>query len=52
MIAQALDHGKKGKWTVIMVGGGHFAAAIFQSMHLINKTYISIFRMECKQNNK
>jgi len=35
MIAQALDSGKKSKWTVVMVGGGHFAAAVFQSAHLV-----------------
>lgn len=30
MIAQALDSGKEATWTVIMIGGGHFAAAVFQ----------------------
>jgi len=36
MIAQALDSGRKTKWTVIMVGGGHFAAAVFEGTHLKN----------------
>lgn len=29
MTAQALESGKKAAWTLIMVGGGHFAAAVF-----------------------
>lgn len=30
MIAQAIASGRKHSWTVIMLGGGHFAAAVFQ----------------------
>lgn len=33
MIAQALNSGKKAVWTVIMIGGGHFAAAVFQGIN-------------------
>lgn len=32
MIAQALDSGRQTTWTVIMIGGGHFAAAVFQGI--------------------
>lgn len=32
MITQALNSGKKTTWTIIMVGGGHFAAAVFQGI--------------------
>ena len=32
MIAQALNSGQETTWTVIMIGGGHFAAAVFQSI--------------------
>lgn len=30
MVAQALESGERPTWTVIMLGGGHFAAAVFQ----------------------
>ncbi|XP_036148838.1 ankyrin repeat and zinc finger domain-containing protein 1 isoform X2 [Monomorium pharaonis] len=49
MIAQALDSGKKTKWTVIMVGGGHFAAAVFQDGEpLVHKTFHS-YTVRAKQ---
>ncbi|XP_011308899.1 ankyrin repeat and zinc finger domain-containing protein 1-like isoform X2 [Fopius arisanus] len=40
MITQALNSGKKTTWTVIMVGGGHFAAGVFQNGEaLVHKTF-------------
>ncbi|XP_029036639.2 ankyrin repeat and zinc finger domain-containing protein 1-like [Osmia bicornis bicornis] len=40
MIAQALDSGRKTTWTVIMIGGGHFAAAVFQDGEpIVHKTF-------------
>ncbi|EZA52420.1 hypothetical protein DMN91_012080 [Ooceraea biroi] len=42
MIVQALDSGKMTKWTVIMIGGGHFAAAVFQNGEpIVHKTFHS-----------
>jgi len=38
MIAQALDSGKRTKWTIIMIGGGSFAAAVFHGIHSAIKT--------------
>lgn len=35
MIAQALQRGKRTTWSVIMLGGGHFAAAIFESKNFL-----------------
>lgn len=32
IVAQALDIGKQLPWTVIMIGGGHFAAAVFKGL--------------------
>ncbi|XP_012226347.1 tRNA endonuclease ANKZF1 isoform X2 [Linepithema humile] len=49
MIVQALDSGKKSKWTVIMVGGGHFAAAVFQNGEaVVHKTFHS-YTVRAKQ---
>ncbi|XP_020298776.1 ankyrin repeat and zinc finger domain-containing protein 1-like [Pseudomyrmex gracilis] len=49
MIAQALDSGKKTKLTVIMVGGGHFAAAVFQNGEaIVHKTFHS-YTVRAKQ---
>ncbi|KAG7204038.1 hypothetical protein KM043_001897 [Ampulex compressa] len=49
MIAQALDSGKKTMWTVIMVGGGHFAAAVFQDGEpIVHKTFHS-YTVRAKQ---
>ncbi|KAL0131280.1 hypothetical protein PUN28_002681 [Cardiocondyla obscurior] len=49
MIAQALDSGKKTKWTVIMVGGGHFAAAVFEDGEpIVHKTFHS-YTVRAKQ---
>ncbi|KYQ48057.1 Ankyrin repeat and zinc finger domain-containing protein 1 [Trachymyrmex zeteki] len=49
MIAQALDSGRKSKWTVIMVGGGHFAAAVFQDGEpIVHKTFHS-YTVRAKQ---
>ncbi|XP_066585271.1 tRNA endonuclease ANKZF1-like isoform X2 [Prorops nasuta] len=49
MIAQALDSGKKTTWTVIMVGGGHFAAAVFQDGEpVVHKTFHS-YTVRAKQ---
>ncbi|XP_076666695.1 tRNA endonuclease ANKZF1 [Andrena cerasifolii] len=40
MIAHALDSGRKTTWTVIMIGGGHFAAAVFQDGEpIVHKTF-------------
>ncbi|XP_015111543.1 ankyrin repeat and zinc finger domain-containing protein 1 [Diachasma alloeum] len=40
IISQALNSGKRSSWTVIMVGGGHFAAAVFQDGEaLVHKTF-------------
>ncbi|XP_063972704.1 tRNA endonuclease ANKZF1-like [Diachasmimorpha longicaudata] len=40
MISQALNSGKRSTWTVIMLGGGHFAAAVFQDGEaLVHKTF-------------
>ncbi|XP_015524854.1 ankyrin repeat and zinc finger domain-containing protein 1 [Neodiprion lecontei] len=40
MVAQALESGKNTTWTVIMLGGGHFAAAVFQNgIPVVHKTY-------------
>lgn len=40
MIAQALESGEKTVWTVIMLGGGHFAAAVFQDgVAVVHKTF-------------
>lgn len=40
MIAQALESGKESCWTIIMVGGGHFAAAVFlNGSILVHKTF-------------
>ncbi|XP_076235610.1 tRNA endonuclease ANKZF1 [Calliopsis andreniformis] len=40
MIAQALNSGKETTWTVIMIGGGHFAAAVFQGGEpIVHKTF-------------
>lgn len=49
MIAQALDSGKKTTWTVIMIGGGHFAAAVFQDGEpIVHKTFHS-YTVRAKQ---
>ncbi|XP_072749414.1 tRNA endonuclease ANKZF1 [Anoplolepis gracilipes] len=49
MITQALDSGKMSKWTVIMVGGGHFAAAVFQNGEpIVHKTFHS-YTVRAKQ---
>ncbi|KAL6444868.1 hypothetical protein ACFW04_002116 [Cataglyphis niger] len=49
MIIQALDSGKTSKWTVIMVGGGHFAAAVFQNGEpIVHKTFHS-YTVRAKQ---
>ncbi|KAI4504016.1 hypothetical protein M0802_000487 [Mischocyttarus mexicanus] len=42
IIAQAMNSGKKTSWTIIMVGGGHFAAAVFQDGEpIVHKTFHS-----------
>ncbi|XP_032667918.1 ankyrin repeat and zinc finger domain-containing protein 1-like [Odontomachus brunneus] len=49
MIAQALNSGKETTWTIIMVGGGHFAAAVFQNGEpIVHKTYHS-YTVRAKQ---
>lgn len=49
MIAQALDSGRKTTWTVIMIGGGHFAAAVFQDGEpVVHKTFHS-YTVRAKQ---
>ncbi|XP_035725892.1 ankyrin repeat and zinc finger domain-containing protein 1-like isoform X2 [Vespa mandarinia] len=49
MIAQALNSGKKTSWTIIMVGGGHFAAAVFQDGEpIVHKTFHS-YTVRAKQ---
>ncbi|XP_070166528.1 tRNA endonuclease ANKZF1 [Polyergus mexicanus] len=49
MIIQALDSGKTSKCTVIMVGGGHFAAAVFQNGEpIVHKTFHS-YTVRAKQ---
>ncbi|CAL7951191.1 unnamed protein product [Xylocopa violacea] len=49
MIAQALDSGRKTTWTVIMIGGGHFAAAVFQDGEpIVHKTFHS-YTVRAKQ---
>ncbi|XP_043272058.1 ankyrin repeat and zinc finger domain-containing protein 1-like [Venturia canescens] len=49
MIAQAIESGIKTTWTVIMVGGGHFAAAVFQDGEaLVHKT-IHSYTVRAKQ---
>ncbi|XP_054010497.1 ankyrin repeat and zinc finger domain-containing protein 1-like [Hylaeus anthracinus] len=49
MIAQALRSGKKATWTVIMIGGGHFAAAVFQNGEpIVHKTFHS-YTVRAKQ---
>ncbi|XP_014477833.1 PREDICTED: ankyrin repeat and zinc finger domain-containing protein 1-like [Dinoponera quadriceps] len=49
MITQALNSGKKTTWTIIMVGGGHFAAAVFQDGEpIVHKTYHS-YTVRAKQ---
>ncbi|XP_076283535.1 tRNA endonuclease ANKZF1 [Lasioglossum baleicum] len=49
MIAQALDSGRKTIWTVIMIGGGHFAAAVFQDGEpVVHKTFHS-YTVRAKQ---
>ncbi|XP_012257096.2 ankyrin repeat and zinc finger domain-containing protein 1-like isoform X2 [Athalia rosae] len=40
MIAQAVESGQKTMWAVIMLGGGHFAAAVFQDgVAMVHKTF-------------
>ncbi|XP_033226186.1 ankyrin repeat and zinc finger domain-containing protein 1-like isoform X2 [Belonocnema kinseyi] len=42
MTAQALESGKKAAWTLIMLGGGHFAAAVFLGGEaVVHKTFHS-----------
>nr|XP_033328038.1 ankyrin repeat and zinc finger domain-containing protein 1-like [Megalopta genalis] len=49
MIAQALDSGRKTIWTVIMIGGGHFAAAVFHDGEpVVHKTFHS-YTVRAKQ---
>ncbi|XP_017890086.1 ankyrin repeat and zinc finger domain-containing protein 1-like [Ceratina calcarata] len=49
MIAQALDSGRRTTWTVIMIGGGHFAAAVFQDGEpVVHKTFHS-YTVRAKQ---
>ncbi|XP_076638178.1 tRNA endonuclease ANKZF1 isoform X2 [Colletes latitarsis] len=49
MIAQALSSGRKTTWTVIMIGGGHFAAAVFQDGEpIVHKTFHS-YTVRAKQ---
>lgn len=49
MIAQAMNSGKKTSWTIIMVGGGHFAAAVFQDGEsIVHKTFHS-YTVRAKQ---
>ncbi|XP_029173254.1 ankyrin repeat and zinc finger domain-containing protein 1-like [Nylanderia fulva] len=49
MITQALHSGRTTKWTIIMVGGGHFAAAVFQNGEpLVHKTFHS-YTVRAKQ---
>ncbi|OAD54422.1 Ankyrin repeat and zinc finger domain-containing protein 1 [Eufriesea mexicana] len=49
MIAQALESGKKTTWTIIMIGGGHFAAAVFQDGEpVVHKTFHS-YTVRAKQ---
>ncbi|XP_015440018.1 PREDICTED: ankyrin repeat and zinc finger domain-containing protein 1-like [Dufourea novaeangliae] len=49
MITQALDSGRKTTWTVIMIGGGHFAAAVFQDGEsVVHKTFHS-YTVRAKQ---
>lgn len=49
MIAQALNSGKRTSWTIIMVGGGHFAAAVFQDGEpIVHKTFHS-YTVRAKQ---
>lgn len=49
MITQALDSGRTTKWTIIMVGGGHFAAAVFQNGEpIVHKTFHS-YTVRAKQ---
>ncbi|KAJ8667303.1 hypothetical protein QAD02_008965 [Eretmocerus hayati] len=40
LIAQALDSGKKSSWTILMVGGGHFAGGVFYDGNaVVHKTF-------------
>ncbi|KAH0947857.1 hypothetical protein HN011_005529 [Eciton burchellii] len=40
LIAQALDSGKRTKWTIIMIGGGNFAGAVFHDGEpIVHKTF-------------
>ncbi|XP_043520849.1 ankyrin repeat and zinc finger domain-containing protein 1-like [Frieseomelitta varia] len=49
MITQALNRGKETTWTVIMIGGGHFAAAVFQNGEpIVHKTFHS-YTVRAKQ---
>ncbi|XP_015606848.1 ankyrin repeat and zinc finger domain-containing protein 1 [Cephus cinctus] len=49
IIAQALESGKRTNWTVIMLGGGHVAAAVFQGGEaVVHKTFHS-YTVRAKQ---
>ncbi|XP_051174741.1 ankyrin repeat and zinc finger domain-containing protein 1-like [Leptopilina boulardi] len=56
MIAQAMESGKKSTWTVIMLGGGHFAAAVFIGgeavVHKTFHSYVVRARQGTSQNNR
>ncbi|XP_078034517.1 tRNA endonuclease ANKZF1 [Augochlora pura] len=49
MIAQALDSGRKTIWTVIMIGGGHFAAAVFHDGEPVVHKTIHSYTVRSKQ---
>ncbi|XP_043474158.1 ankyrin repeat and zinc finger domain-containing protein 1-like [Leptopilina heterotoma] len=56
MIAQAMESGKKSTWTVIMLGGGHFAAAVFTGgeavVHKTFHSYVVRARQGTSQSNR
>lgn len=49
MITQALASGKNHTWTIIMLGGGHFAAAVFKDGNVIVHKTFHTYTVRAKQ---
>ncbi|KAF7987364.1 hypothetical protein HCN44_003126 [Aphidius gifuensis] len=49
MITQALASGKNHIWTIIMLGGGHFAAAVFKDGNVIVHKTFHTYTVRAKQ---
>ncbi|XP_031781136.1 ankyrin repeat and zinc finger domain-containing protein 1 isoform X2 [Nasonia vitripennis] len=49
IITQALKSGRTSLWTIVMVGGGHFAAAVFSDGNVIVHKAIHAYTIRAKQ---